>query len=95
MGDRPTDLIWVRRRFWCPNCSERHTESHPEISVKLTRCLARQLVRDAQVMTIKAVVDFLRVSPEEMGNLADGTGWELVEVLWEDESLYIGVLQPA
>ncbi|MGH9168679.1 MAG: class I SAM-dependent methyltransferase [Acidimicrobiia bacterium] len=39
--------------------------------------------------------DFLRVSPEEMGNLADGTGWQLVKVLREDESLYIGVLQPA
>ena len=37
--------------------------------------------------------DFLRVSPEEMGNLAHGTGWELVKVL-EDESLSIGVLQP-
>lgn len=39
--------------------------------------------------------DFLRLSPEEMGNLADGTGWELVKVLREEESLYIGVLQPA
>lgn len=56
-GGRPTTLVWLRRRFWCPNCAERHTESHPEIRGKVTRRLARQLVRDAKVMTVKAVAE--------------------------------------
>jgi len=54
-GGRPTTLVWHRRRFTCANCTERHTESHPEIAGKVTRRLARQVVRDAQVMTIKAI----------------------------------------
>lgn len=53
-GGRPTMLIWLRRRFSCLNCGDRHTESHPEFRGKVTRRLARQLVRDAEVMTIKA-----------------------------------------
>lgn len=31
-GGRPTMLVWLRRRFSCGGCGERHTESHPEIS---------------------------------------------------------------
>lgn len=54
-GGRPTVLIWHRRRFECPECDERHTESHPELVGKVTRRLARQAVRDAQVMTIAAI----------------------------------------
>ena len=50
---RPTTLIWLQRRFECPNCGERHTEDHPEIEGKLTRRLARQLVRDAKYLTIR------------------------------------------
>lgn len=30
-GGRPTLLVWLRRRFVCRHCRERHTESHPEI----------------------------------------------------------------
>jgi len=30
---RPTELVWVRRRFVCGECSERHWEDHPEIIV--------------------------------------------------------------
>lgn len=47
-GGRATVLMWLRRRFSCRHCGERHTESHPEIRGKVTRRLARQLVRDAR-----------------------------------------------
>ena len=52
---RRTTLIWHQRRFTCGNCGERHTEDHPEIDGHLTRRLARQLVADAKVMTIRAL----------------------------------------
>ena len=61
-GGRPTVLVWIRRRFWCPNCDERHLESHPEIRGKVTRRLARQIVRDAHDLSIKAVADRHQVS---------------------------------
>lgn len=51
-GQRTT-LIWLRRRFECTNCGTRHTEDHPEIEGRLTRRLARQLIIDARVMTIR------------------------------------------
>jgi len=54
-GGRPTVLVWVRRRFGCGNCGERHTETHPEMRGKVTRRLGRQMVRDAREMTITAV----------------------------------------
>ncbi|MFH1330926.1 MAG: transposase [Actinomycetota bacterium] len=54
-GGRPTILVWVRRRFTCADCDGRHVESHPEISGRVTRRLARQMVRDAREMTISAV----------------------------------------
>lgn len=47
---RPTTLEWVRRRFVCVECTERHWEDHPEFLLgrrtHVTRRLARQLVRD-------------------------------------------------
>ena len=56
---RPTTLVWVRRRFFCGECSERSWEDHPEIIVgrrtHVTRRLARQLVRDVNVMSIREV----------------------------------------
>lgn len=56
---RPTTLVWVRRRFACPECSERHWEDHPEIILgrrtHVTRRLARQLVRDVNAMSIREV----------------------------------------
>jgi len=54
-GGRPTVLVWIRRRFVCRGCRARQLESHPEIVGKVTRRLARQMVRDAREMTIKAV----------------------------------------
>jgi transposase len=56
---RPTTLEWVRRRFSCGECSERSWEDHPEIILgrrtHVTRRLARQLVRDVNVMSIREV----------------------------------------
>lgn len=61
-GGRPTILVWIRRRFVCGNCGRRHTESHPEFRGKVTRRLARQMVRDATDMSIKAVASRYDVS---------------------------------
>jgi transposase len=56
---RPTTLVWMRRRFSCGNCDERFLEEHPEIVVgrrtHVTRRLARQLVKDVNVMSIREV----------------------------------------
>jgi len=56
---RPTELVWVRRRFVCGECSGRHWEDHPELVLgrrtHVTRRLARQLVRDVNVMSIREV----------------------------------------
>jgi len=56
---RPTELQWVRRRFACGECGERHWEDHPEILLgrrtHVTRRLARQLVRDVGAMSIREV----------------------------------------
>ena len=37
--------------------------------------------------------DYLLVSPEEMAELADGTGWELRRVIDEGEHVYVGILE--
>jgi len=50
---RPTTLVWLQRRFECPDCGQRHSEDHPEFEGKVTRRLARQLVRDAKHLTIR------------------------------------------
>jgi transposase len=56
---RPTTLVWVRRRFACSECGERHWEDHSEIILgrrtHVTRRLARQLVRDVNAMSIREV----------------------------------------
>jgi len=56
---RNTMLVWIRRRFSCANCAERFCEDHPEIIVgrrtHVTRRLARQLIKDVNVMSIREV----------------------------------------
>ena len=56
---RATTLQWVRRRFECETCGERFLEDHPEIILgrrtHVTRRLARQLVKDVSVMSIREV----------------------------------------
>jgi len=37
--------------------------------------------------------DYLLASPEEMAELADGTGWELTRVIDEGEHVYVGILE--
>jgi hypothetical protein len=37
--------------------------------------------------------DYLLASPEEMAELANGTGWELTRVIDADEPFYVGVLE--
>ena len=55
VSGRRTTLVWRRRRFWCGNCEERHLEDHAQFGAGLTRRFARRLVRDARVMSIRAV----------------------------------------
>ena len=55
VSGRPMTLVWDQRRLVCGNCGRRHLESHPEFEGGLTRRLARDLVRDAKVMSIRAV----------------------------------------
>ena len=55
VSGRRTTLVWRRRRFWCGNCGERHLEDHDQFQGGLTHRLARRLVKDARVMSIRAV----------------------------------------
>lgn len=56
---RPTELVWVRGRFVCVECDERHWETHQEIVLgrhtHLSRRLARQLAKDVSAMSIREV----------------------------------------
>jgi transposase len=54
-GQRPTTLLWLRRRFECTSCGERHTETHPAIEGKVTARLARAIVKDARHLSIAEV----------------------------------------
>jgi len=56
VSGRRMTLVWIRRRFECGNCDGRHLETHLEFEGGLTRRLARGLVADAKVMSIRAVV---------------------------------------
>jgi transposase len=54
-GRQHVTLIWLRRRFQCTSCGERHTESHPAIEGKLTARVARQIVTDARHLSITEI----------------------------------------
>ena len=69
VSGRRTTLLWVRRRFVCGNCDERHLETHVAFEGALTRRLARQLVTDAKDMSIRAVVR------------RHGLDWHLIQAL--------------
>ena len=66
VSGRRTTLVWRRRRFVCDNCGSRHLEDHPEFEGRLTRRLARRLVADARVMTLRAAAR------------RHGLGWHLI-----------------
>ena len=69
VSERLTALVWIRRRFVCGNCDERHLETHVAFEGGLTRRLARQLVTDAKDMSIRAVVRH------------HGLDWHLIQAL--------------
>jgi transposase len=54
-GTQQVTLIWLRRRFQCSDCGERHTETHPAIEGKMTTRLARAIVRDARHLSIAEI----------------------------------------
>ena len=62
VSGRPVTLVWARRRFACDNCGERHLEAHDEFEGRLTRRLARTVVADAKVMSVRAVARRHRLS---------------------------------
>jgi transposase len=62
VSGRPVTLVWHRRRFACDGCGERHLEDHDEFEGRLTRRLARTVVADAKVMSLRAVARRHRLS---------------------------------
>lgn len=72
VSGRLTTLAWVRRRFCCDNCGERHLEVHPAFEGRVTARLARALVADAQVMAIRAVARRHRVGWSTVMGLVRG-----------------------
>lgn len=78
VSGRRVTLVWSRRRFSCGNCGQRHLEVHDEFEGRLTRRLARQLVADAKVMSVRAVAR------------RHGLGWTSVMALVTDWSQLVG-----
>jgi hypothetical protein len=62
VSGRPVTLVWLRRRFACDNCGQRHLEVHDEFEGRLTRRMVRQVVADAKVMSVRAVARRHRIS---------------------------------
>ena len=54
VSGRRATLVWSRRRMVCDNCESRFLEDHPAFEGGLTARLARALVADAKVMTLRA-----------------------------------------
>ncbi|MGH4002443.1 MAG: transposase, partial [Pseudonocardiaceae bacterium] len=61
-GRQRVTLIWMRRRFECTSCGERHTETHPAIAGKMTTRTARNIVVDARHLSITEVARRYRLS---------------------------------
>ena len=78
VSGRRMTLLWRRRRFWCGNCEERHLEDHAQFQGGLTRRFARRLVRDARVMSIRAV------------SRHHGVGWHRIMRLVRAEAARVG-----
>jgi transposase len=62
VNGRPVTLVWRRRRFACDGCGERHLEDHGEFEGRMTRRMARAVVADAKVMSLRAVARRHRLS---------------------------------
>ncbi len=54
VSGRRTTLVWSRRRMVCDSCDSRFLEDHAAFEGALTARLARALVSDAKVMTLRA-----------------------------------------
>ena len=54
VSGRPVTIVWSRRRMRCDNCGSRFLEGHCAFEGGLTARLARALVADARVMTLRA-----------------------------------------
>ncbi len=54
VSGRPVTLVWSRRRMVCDSCDSRFLEDHAAFEGALTARLARALVSDAKVMTLRA-----------------------------------------
>ena len=54
VSGRHTTLVWSRRRMVCDNCESRFLEDHGAFEGGLTARLARAVVADAKVMTLRA-----------------------------------------
>ena len=54
VSGRRTTLVWSRRRMVCGGCGSRFLEDHGAFEGALTARLARALVADAKVMTLRA-----------------------------------------
>ena len=54
VSGRPVTLVWSRRRMRCGDCGSRFLEDHAAFEGGLTARLARALVADAKVMTLRA-----------------------------------------
>jgi transposase len=54
-GGQQATLVWLRRRFSCPACGERHTESHPAIEGRITARLARRIIVEARHASITEI----------------------------------------
>ncbi len=54
VSGRRTTLLWVRRRMVCDSCGSRFLGDHCAFEGALTARLARALVADAKVMTLRA-----------------------------------------
>lgn len=52
---RAKTLKWLRRRFECTSCGDRHTETHPMIGKKMTTLLQRAIVNDARHLSITEI----------------------------------------
>ena len=57
-----TVLVWARRRFECEGCGRTHVERHADIAGRFTERMARRLVSDARVMSIRRVAEGAGVS---------------------------------
>jgi hypothetical protein len=105
----PKRARWLLRRFYGMTTADgrilaesrniyktdnpEHLAFH-EHNRKLGRLPGQLRLRVRYKTMIGSWFEYLMVSPEEMAEIADGTGWHIEQILWrEDEVDYTAVLQ--